>query len=215
MSSLDSIISVTVPAETHDLVDIEDAAEELGLTLDGTTASKLQRLITATSQRFASLCGRQFVVETVSEAFRSVCAEKLILARRPILSPITSIVADGVTLTVGTDYESDNDAGIVYRLSGGCRTWWSAQALTVVYRAGYLPIPADVSDAVLTVLRTRWLVSQSVSGGSSILKSFSIEGIGREDYWVPSSGSSSSDNGLPPDFQPVADTIQMYREMLV
>ncbi len=208
---MDSILTVTVEPTSVDLVDLATAREELGAATDAATSSKLQRLITATSARFCMLCNRSFAAATYSETFRSVYADRIVLSQRPVIPPVTSVTGNGNLLVLATDYEVDAKAGAIYRVSNGYRWAWFADTLTVVYQAGYEMIPADVSDAVLTVLRTRWLVSQSVSGSAQILKSFSIEGVGREDYWTPTSGSSSS-SGLPVEFEPVADTIAQYRK---
>lgn len=211
---MDSILTVTVEPTSVDLVDLATARASLGAATDAATASELQRLITATSARFCGLCNRTtFAAATYSETFRCVSTSRIILGQRPIIPPVTSVTAGSTLLVLGTDYEVDAKAGAIYRLVSGYRADWCAQTVVVVYRAGYEMIPPDVSDAILTVLRTRWLVSQSVTGSSQILKSFSIEGVGREDYWTPgSSSSSSSSYGIPPEFMAVEDTIAYYRK---
>lgn len=207
---MDSILTVTVPAARFDLIDLATASSELGTATDASTLVKLQRLITSTSARFAGLCGRPFTLATYSETFRSVYADRVVLSERPVVS-VTSVTGNGTVLVVDTDYEIDKKAGAVYRMSNGYRWAWYAHTLTIVYQAGYDQIPADITEAVLTVLRTQWLVSQSVSGASQILRSFSIEGVGREDYWTPTSGSSSSIAALPAEYQSIADVINRYR----
>lgn len=200
------IPTITVPTTARLLVTIADIKEELGIS-DGASDSKLFRWAEATSLRFAGICNRTFFAQTVSEAFYGVCgASSLPLTHLPIIS-VTSITQDGTVLTTD-DYLRYDDAGMIYRMSSGVRTCWYAQLVTVVYRAGYDPIPADVSDAALSIMRHKF----ATDGRDPMLRSFQIEGVGREDYWVPMTNGGGD---LPLDLQPVADTIQRYRRIIL
>ncbi|MEJ0015716.1 MAG: hypothetical protein WDN25_03970 [Acetobacteraceae bacterium] len=200
-----SIVTETSPASSPCLVRLREVKDEFGIA-DTASDTKLLRWATATSVRFANACGRTFAAASVSETFREVYGRGLlILSRHPVIE-VASVTEAGEA--VATDgYEVDPGAGLLYRLAGDCRTCWRARTIVVAYRAGFDPIPADVTDAVLTVMRHRWATSDR----DPLLRSFSIDGVGREDYWVPLQGGDTA--ALPPDLLPVADTIAHYRQV--
>lgn len=205
-------ILTSTPLTSRDLVDIGDVMSGLSITdPTPTQISELQRLITSTSVRFANLCGRSFRPATSTDVFRQPKASSFLrLSNRPVIS-VTSVTDVSTVLGVD-DYEVDYDRGFLYKLSGDARVGWYGTSVTVAYTSGYEQVPADVSDAIITVIAAKWAVTQSATGQSSILKSFSIEGVGREDYWTPSTSySSSSSADVPADFAPVADVIRYYR----
>lgn len=210
---MESTISVTTAASDFDLIGLLDVKEELGIT-STTSDSKLQRWITATSQRFASICNTVFPEQVYSERFRlgahahaGYFRGPLLLRRQPVTA-ILSITEDDTALVEDTDFETDLESGLVYRLSAGNRYRWHASAVNVSYSAGYYPIPADLADAVITIIRHRW----ATSGRDPLLRSQTIEGVGSEAYWVPLSGGPGD---LPPDLQPVKDTLDRYINLSV
>lgn len=211
------ILTVISAASTYDLVDLATVKDELGIT-DSGYDTKLQRWITSTSQRFANICGIVFPEETVSEVFRqgnpwhswpgsTRSGSPLTLRRRPV-SVVASVTEDTSALAT-TDYEIDYSAGQIYRLTGNSRSAWRGSAITVVYTAGYYPIPADVQGAILTILAHKY----AIQGRDPLLRAFSIEGVGSESYWVPLASGTTSD--LPPDLMPVADVINSYQELII
>ena len=227
---MDSILTVIDPASSYDLIDLETVKDELGI-INTASDAKLQRWITATSVRFANICGVVFPEENVSEVFRLIGGGygysgihqltnyhhghgwggshpyglPIKLRRRPVTF-VSSVLEDTNTLTPDA-YEWNETGGLIYRLIGNCRGNWCGSGVTVQYSAGYYPIPPDVTDAVMTILRHKW----AASSRDPLLRRFQIENVGSEDYWVPLSQQSVYE-ALPPDLQPVADTISNYRD---
>jgi hypothetical protein len=232
---MDSILTVIDPASSYDLVDLDTVKDELGIDpADTSKDAKLQRWITSTSVRFANICGVVFPEENVSEVFRLLGGgfsyggeHQLInyhadhgwggshpyglpirLRRRPVT--FISAVLEGTTTLLPEAYETNMPGALIYRLIGNCRGNWCGSGVTVQYSAGYYPIPADVQDAVLMIMRHKY----SAAARDPLLRRFSIEGVGAEDYWVPLSQQGIYE-GLPPDLQPVADIIATYRDHVI
>jgi hypothetical protein len=179
-----SIVTVTVPATSYDLIDMDTVKEELDITTT-TNDSRLQRWIAEESARVSSYCDRVFQMETLSEVIRLPYAAgtfssgaALQLARWPIIS-VTS-VTEGTSLLATTAYEVKNETGQIFRISGTSRSNWAVQPVTVVYTAGYATIPADVSQACLALMKQR---TATLSPRDPSLRQLQIEGIGRKDYY--------------------------------
>jgi len=224
---MDSILTVIDPASSYDLVDLNTVKDELGIDpADTSKDARLQRWISSTSQRFSNICGVVFPEENVSEVFRLIGTGygyggyaypwgtgqpyglPIRLRRRPIT--LIATVTEGTTVLDPVAYETDLPGGLIYRLMSDTRGNWCGSSVNVEYSAGYYPIPADVQDAVLAIIRHKY----SSAGRDPLLKRFTIENVGSEDYWVPLS-STGLYEGLPPDLQPVADTIAYYRDHVV
>jgi len=212
------LITVLSPASTYDLVDLATVKDELGIT-DTSSDAKLQRWITSNSKRLANVCGIVFPEEAVREVFRqgnqfmswygaTQPGSPLVLRRRPV-TLVTSVTEDTKLLTDVTDYEIDYGAGLIYRLTSNVRSHWCGAKITVEYSAGYYPIPEDVQGAMLTLIAHKW----AANGRDPLLRSFSIENVGAETYWVPLANGSTAD--LPPDLQSVADVIGNYRPRVI
>ena len=229
---MDSILTVIEPASSYDLVDLDTVKDELGIPPEDISKDgRLQRWITSTSQRFANICGVVFPEEGVSEVFRllgtgygyggyhyhgpvhpwgsgSPYGLPIRLRRRPVMA-VTN-VTESTTPLDPTTYETDLPGGLIYRLTSNSRGNWCGTSVNVEYSAGYDPIPADVQDAVLSIVRHKY----ALSGRDPLVKRFSIENVGSEDYWVPLQTTGLYET-LPPDLQPVADTIAFYRDHVV
>jgi hypothetical protein len=215
---VDSILTVVSPASSYDLIDLATVKDELGIAdADTSMDAKIQRWITATSQRFSNICGVVFPEEDVSEVFRLLgnwwglghpYGIPIRLRRRPVTFVTGVLESTGELLPDA--FETDMPGGLIYRLMGDTRGQWCGPSVTVRYSAGYYPIPPDVQDAVLAIVRHKY----SSAGRDPLLRRFSIENVGSEDYWVPLSQQSANE-ALPPDLQPVADTIAYYRDYVI
>jgi hypothetical protein len=232
---MDSILTVIDPASSYDLVDLDAVKDELGIPdTDTSKDARLQRWITSTAVRFANICGVVFPEENVSEVFRllgggfNYSGEHQLtnyhggygwggshpyglpirLRRRPVT--FISAVLEGTNALLPEAYETNMPGALIYRLVGNSRGNWCGSGVTVQYSAGYYPIPADVQEAVLMIIRHKYLAA----GRDPLLKRFSIENVGAEDYWVPLTQQGIYE-GLPPDLQPVADIIATYRDHVV
>ena len=215
---MDSILTVVDAASSYDLIDLDTVKDELGIPPEDTSQdAKIQRWITATSARLSNICGVVFPEENVSEVFRlignwwgggSPYGVPLRLRRRPVTF-VTGVLDDTGELLPDA-FETDMPAGLIYKLASNCRGNWCGHAVTIRYSAGYYPIPADIQDATLALVRHKY----SSAGRDPLLRRFSIENVGSEDYWVPLSQQNAYDS-LPPDLQPVADTISYYRDHVI
>ncbi|WP_116048601.1 hypothetical protein [Amycolatopsis palatopharyngis] len=93
--------------------------------------------------------GQSLVSSTDTVELTPTYTRTLVLPRWPVTA-ITSVVVSGETLVEGTDYTWET-AGLLIRVSG-C---WD-EKVTVVYTAGWDPIPASVKGLVLEVASGSW-----------------------------------------------------------
>ena len=119
---------------------------------DTTSDALLELLINITSLSIAGYCSRIFKRGTYTEFIPASNRQALLLQQWPIAS-VSSIVDDGTTLVLNTDYRldaQDKAQGQVYRENGWNGKWLvsgltsdaraSSRILTVTYIAGfYLP----------------------------------------------------------------------------
>ncbi len=184
---MSSILTVTVPATSRVLVDVQTVRQELGIP-DSEDSVTIQRMIRAASAVIEKWCRRVFALETVQEVFRGATAECLNLARYPVAS-ITSVLADRVTLTAD-EYELDAEAGQLWRVSG-CRIGWRSQKATIVYTAGYIlppdvncTLPEDLHQACITLVTSYYLGQ----GRDLSVRSESTDGVDSISFLDPRSG---------------------------
>jgi hypothetical protein len=143
--------------------------------------------------------------ETLTETFRGVRSEQLVLARRFGVT-ITSVTVDDTALA-GTEYEVEPESGLLYRLSGNCRVCWAFTKAVVVYAAGFSTVPADLSGAAGDLMRIR--VSEAAQ--NPLVKGESVEVpdvmTRRTDYWVGSVPGSDSGSPVPTE---IASRLSRY-----
>ncbi|MCW2246209.1 hypothetical protein M2352_001800 [Azospirillum fermentarium] len=133
------MLTVITPAVSQQLTTL--AAVKTELKLSGTADDDwLSEVIDRASATIRRWCGRTFALETVRETFRLLApTETLSLSRWPVAS-IVSVSETGNTLTAG-DYETEDDVGFVYRLTGSdtetmdatgqrARSWWTTRPAT-------------------------------------------------------------------------------------
>ncbi|MBI4367274.1 MAG: phage head-tail connector protein [Deltaproteobacteria bacterium] len=140
------MITVTTAATNSKLVDVAVARTMLGIDGSGEDVA-LNGYIDRASDVIARHCNRVFGLEIVSEQFRlDRLQEELILNRYPVVGAPT-VVEDGTTLTVSTDYEVDKAKGWITRLYNDRPCWWPIAKVTVAYSAGYT-LPAEAPQAL-------------------------------------------------------------------
>lgn len=194
-----SILTVLTPLGDADLVTVADLKRDLGI-MDASGDAQLAAYITAASRVIAARCRRVLAREEVSEAFRIRCPSPapepapLRLRRYPV-DPATVVVEESALPIAVGSWELDADAGLIWRLdAGGERRAWASGSVTITYFGGYeLPsaAPEDLSRAcTLLVNQFRF-----ASPRDPTLKAESIEGIGRQEFWIGSLPSSAS--GIP------------------
>lgn len=215
---MQSVLSVTVPATNLRLTTVEAYRLAIGSTDDSADLQIDEQIlrVSSASARYIGVredqngrvtLGRETCVETFRDFTRnSNEPAPLLLSRFPTAS-FTSIVLDGTTLTSGTDFEFVASVGMLYRLSGDCRTWWCGQKIVATYVAGWLlpedtgrNLPEDIEDAAIAAVSA----SQSMRSRDPLLKAESVVGVGSMDYAVGGSGDWSG--GLPPSATMLLDS---------
>ncbi len=185
------MLTVTTPATAqpastaYDLITVAAARAALGI-VNNDEDEALQGFVTRASGVIAGYCKRVFAVETLTETFRlDRLQEDLLLSRYPVIE-VTSIVENGNTLTVDTDYEVDAAKGIITRLYNDRAAWWPMCKVTVVYSAGYDEKPGALQQACVQLVKSYYLSHDR----DPMVRSESTEAIG---------GTSYFSETLPPD----------------
>ena len=164
------MLAVTVPAESYDLVLIDDVRDALGIT-DSSEDENLARWISQASGAVAKHLNRVLAQETVAETFRlSTVAEALLLTRYPVAAILS--VTEFDTALVSTDYELHAASGVLTRLSDDELICWSS---------GFAldDVPDEIARAVIM------LVSQYRFSGERDpqLRSETTDGAGSSSYF--------------------------------
>lgn len=212
------VSTVTTPAANTQLTDLATVKAELNLVnTDANRDSVLTRYIAACSQAIQTYCNRVFAVETIQDQFfpqRDAPISPVIqgvdpiqLTRWPIVSLLSVVEwpssSNPITLTSGTNFLEDDDAGQLIRLDKfGVPKLWSPNPLTVQYTAGYATLPADLVDACIDFVKFRYFARMR----DPSLKSENVAGVYEASYlWGTGPGG--------PDDMPatVAGKIDRYR----
>lgn len=204
------ITTVVTPAASYDLTTLAIVKEELGVT-NGVSNAILQRYLTSASAAAAQYCNRVFPAETIKDEFWaqrdhsprviSGRVESLQLSRWPIVS-VTSVTENSVALVDGTDFRIDYPDGQLIRLNtNGYPRIWPAYPVVAVYVGGFASIPTDVADAIIRMVRARWIGR----GRDPMTRQISIPGVIEQQFWVPTGADGGN---MSPD---VSDILNNYR----
>lgn len=192
---MQSLIAVTTAASDLTLLTDADLRQATGVaTGSDTQLAALGRRVAAaiTSRCNVRTAGAQtptLRLETITETFRLDCpVDVLLLARRPVVE-IVSVTEDTVAVD-STDWETDEAAGLLRRLSSDYPAWWQACKIVVVYRAGWATVPDNLRNAAMKLAGVFWSEGQKVDPS---LKRVSIPGVIDKEYWV----GPSDDPALP------------------
>lgn len=215
-----SIVTVTTPAATYDLVLLADVHTELGIaTTDTSNDLWFAAAITRVSAAVARYCRRTFPVESLTEQIYPAIdpfpyqvpgrVAPLQLARWPLVEVASVTVAesldDAEAYTAGTDFIADPGTGQLFKLNPftGYQSTWDPVPMTVVYSAGYATIPPDLQYAVLQLITSAW----KSRGQDDRLMGVTEQGVERR-YWV----DTGKDGAFPPN---VRETLDAYRVPMV
>lgn len=202
------MLTIITPAESQRLTTLAAIKNELGLTT-GADDAFLLTLIDQASGAVRRWCNRVFATETIRETFRlSTATDSLLLSRWPV-GALLSIVQAGSTLAT-SDYEAENGAGLLYRLTASdIRCPWPPGKIVVEYEAGYvLPgqpgrtLPDDVERATTLLVKAGWFSRAR----DPLVRAETVDGIGSTTYWV---GGFSEGTSLPLD---VEGMLSAYRQ---
>ena len=225
------LTTVVTAAETADLSTVATVMDDWQI--DKKDTAFIGRTLTRCSVAASQFCNRDFGVATYSNLIRLEWGYRdgyLITGKRsPIMLPQWPLVSvssvtetpptgTATTLVEGTDYEVDYTTGNLYRLyaSGRPRDWDPLYKVVVVTQAGYvLPgqnasdfpgaetLPVDIEDAVGRMVFSRY----SERRRDPLIKSETVDGVGKVDYIVGNPNSADGGN-MSPD---VADILNNYR----
>ncbi|WP_210482741.1 hypothetical protein [Microvirga antarctica] len=143
----------------------------------------LEMLIDQASALVSGFCNRVFAMETVQETFRNGRSGPLILRRRPVVSIDAVKTAGSIVSSADVDLEAES--GLLYRATGD----WTGP-VEVTYTSGYILPGENDSNLPGLVERATILVATAIIAGQArdpLVKSESVEGIGRTDYFAGSS----------------------------
>lgn len=212
-----SILTVTTPAPSYDLVQLADVHTELGIATGDTSNDVwFGKAITRISATVSKYCRRVFQLETVSETIYPQLdpypyqvpgrVQPLQLARWPV-AQITSVnVFDTqgapIAYTQGTDYVLEADVGQLIKLNpfNGYQSSWDPAPTAVIYEAGYAAIPDDLQGAVLELISSAF----ANRGQDAMLMSISEGNVTRR-FWV----ETGKDGRFPPKIREVLDTYRV------
>lgn len=197
-------------ATSYDLTTLTNVKDELGISSTVSDAA-LRRYITSASVAAAQYCNRVFQIETMKEEFfikrdrysRLIPggADFLQLSRWPV-DEVASVVQNGVTLVEDTDFKVDYEKGYLLRIDeNGFSRKWSIDPTLVEYDGGYETVPADVEDAVIRMVSSRYIAR----GRDKSVRQENIPGVREVTYWIATGKESGN---LPPD---VTDILDNYR----
>jgi gp6-like head-tail connector protein len=215
------ISTVTVEAGDTSLATLEEIKTELKIDpADTSNDTWLTRSIGQVSRSIAQYCNRKFALETLSDTIfvqqdpypyqtpGGVFA--LQLSRWPITqftgATQTLSATQTQALTQDKDFKLDRDLGRLFRLSPtGVLSNWEALPVTVVYEAGFDPVPDDVVVAAIRWLVWRW----NERTRDPTLKATQQPDLGTRSYWV---GGPPMSGGVP---QEIAALLDNYRVPVV
>jgi hypothetical protein len=201
---MDSRLVITTPASDLSLLTAAERRTAAGVTgMDYDTELAAMELLAAATImdecNIAVGAGAEPTLkkETLTETFRNVTADCLLLARRHEVT-ITSVTIDGVVLET-SEYEVNPESGILRRLDGLFYVPWYAMTAIVVYQAGFTTVPAVLKGAASAALQSIW--SRSRRDPAVKAQEIDVEGIDRvrTDYWV-GTVPGQADFGTLPDF---------------
>lgn len=190
------MLIVTTPATSQALTTL--AAVKAALDVTGSNDDAfLSSTITSVSAVIARWCRRTFALETVTETCRlNRYQPEIVVSRFPVVT-VTSVTIGGTALD-SSEFETDSERGILYRLdANGKYVCWPSDVVVVEYSAGYvLPsehertLPEDIEKAAILLCK----VDYYARNRDPLLKSDAVEGIITQTFWVGGSG-------LPPDVE--------------
>jgi hypothetical protein len=206
--------TIPVQAEDRRLVTQADVVAHLGTGV-ASRIPMLDVMIRQVSDLIATECGvarsgalpptlrRETILETFNLARP---AKKLILSRR-FVDQLSSITEDGSALGA-SHYRVDQTAGIVERLdSSGRPAEWCATEIVALYTAGFDEVPGGLKLAAIRAIHEQ----VSASSRDPLLKSESVDGISRFDYWVNgASGGSASGGAFSPGVLALLNDYRSY-----
>lgn len=221
------MLTIVTPAVTRGLLDAVALRTAAGLASDDqsrdTELAALGLTVADTISDWCNVAGDGLTpatlrMESVSEIFRITdgrhpCRRSgglegpapLILSRR-FVSAVT-IVENGVTLVLDTDFEVDAGSGLVYRLLDDCRTSWWPYLITASYGAGFTTVPTPLAAAASEMIARQTGAIRDPLVRSERIEVAGIETIERQ-FWADASDSVDITSDM-------AEKLAVYRSAVV
>lgn len=146
----------------------------------------IELLINGVSQQFSTYAGRSFISATYTSLKLTADGTPYLYLPNWPVTTLTSVIEDGTTLTLDTDFYADLDTGLLTKASwswpwsSGTAEWTTEpHGVVVTYTAGYVQattLPADLKLAALKevarqyrmfLLKEHGETSRSTEGSSS------------------------------------------------
>ncbi|MBE1208113.1 hypothetical protein [Aminobacter carboxidus] len=212
-----SSLSITTPATSLALLTIEELRSAAGVTGAGQDTA-LTSLGLQVAASIMTECGiaigsggePTLWQETLTETFRKVRCDELVLSRRHNIE-IVSVTADAVLMDAA-EYEADPESGVFTKLCGDLPVRWCATKVAVVYKAGFGEVPGDLKQAAMDFVRLAWLESKrdpalksEVVDVPDVLKT-------EKTWWVGSVPGQSSEGAVP---DVVSGQLARYRNIAI
>jgi hypothetical protein len=185
------MLTVVTPASSTRLTTVAAVRAETGVTAEQLDDSGVEALIDVASGLVAEYCNRVFARETVRETFLGPVASPIILMRVPVVA-VDGVRVAGADLAA-TDFRLDGGAGMVFRLSGHSVIGWRPGAIEITYTAGFVLPGESGRNLPMMVERATVLIASAIYSARQrdvLVKSESVDGVSRTDYWMPGQGSA-------------------------
>lgn len=208
------LVTTALTAAENSIVSLSDVKDELGIT-SGDQDALLTRYIKAATTAAEQYCNRIFSAISVKDEFWPEREDhayqvipktpQLVVSQWPIIA-VESVTENGTALVDGENYRVDYASGRLIRLNQQpYPTYWNAWPIVATYTGGFATIPADVQDAVIRLVKARYMSRDR----DPFLKSENIPGVRDASFWVP---TGSDAGNMPPA---VADILDNYRQPVV
>lgn len=201
-------LSVSVAAPDRSLVTAAEVLAAIGKTVTAATILQVSDLVSDECRvARGGVAQPTLRAETLVETLRLSMPKKEIALSRRFVASVSSITVDGVALGA-SDYEANGESGILFRLgASGDVICWETGKIVITYVAGFATVPEPLKLAAIRVLQEQI----SASARDPLLRGETVDGIGRFDYWVNSSGGSVAS----PISAAVAAMLDPYRSIYV
>ena len=139
----DVIIKILTPADTYDLLSLEELKASMGIDpVDTAQDEQLEQLITRFSDVISTLCNRVFAKEEVRETWRCLGSRRLFLSHWPAKEEnIESVECPRGTILDPSAYEFEEKSGKLELFES------RAEPIVVTYTGGF-DLPEDAPPAL-------------------------------------------------------------------
>lgn len=175
------MISITTPATDRNLLTAVQLRRAAGVSADSVELTELGLQVSDSISNMCKVVSDGVSVptllsETITQTFRSVCQDELLLSRVPVTS-ITSVTVDD---TVLADTEYEQSAGLLRRLTTtDHQIRWYGRKITVMYVAGHATVPTDLALAASEYVKLLW----SAGDRDPTKKAEWIDGMGKDEWF--------------------------------